>query len=251
MTDARDTFGKKSDAYAVFRPRYPIALYEWLLAHCPGRAAAWDCATGNGQAAVDLARYFKVVHASDISVEQVAHGEKRPNIVYAPGAAEKTDYPDELFDLVTVAQALHWFDYERFWPEAARVSKPGALFCAWGYAWFDCDPDVERRLVRPFRALIEPFWARNNAILWRGYGNADIHFPYRRLQTPAFAIEVKWTLPQLIAYMQTWSAYKRSQEDDRTATKLASIVEEAEKEFAGRPPLSIAMPLKMVAGYIE
>lgn len=249
MTDARDTFAKKSDAYAVSRPRYPAALYEWLLSHCARREAAWDVATGNGQAAVDLSPHFEAVYASDISCEQVEHGEQRPNIVYSAGPAEETDYPDGLFNLITVAQALHWFDYDKFWPEIARVSKPGALFCAWGYAWFDCDSQVERALVRPFRQIIEQFWASNNAILWRGYKNADIRFPYERLKTPPLSIEVEWTVPQLIAYMQTWSAYKRSLENKAAARKLQRIVERAETELSGHPPISITMPLEIVAGY--
>lgn len=251
MTDARDTFAKKSDAYAVSRPRYPAALYEWLLSHVRGRTAAWDVATGNGQAAVDLAAHFETVHASDISREQVEHGETRPNIVYSAGPAEETDYPDGQFDLITVAQALHWFDYRKFWPEIARVAKPGGLFCAWGYAWFDCDPEVDRLLVQPFRQSIEPFWASNNAILWRGYRDADIHFPYERLNTPPLSIEVDWTVPQLIAYMQTWSATKRAQEDAAVAARLERIVERAETAFSGSPPISIIMPLAMVAGHIS
>lgn len=251
MTDARDTFAKQSDAYAVSRPRYPGGLYEWLLSHCPRREAAWDVATGNGQAAVDLSPHFEVVHASDISREQVEHGETRPNIVYSAGRAEESSYPEGLFDLVAVAQALHWFEYDKFWPEVARVSKPGALFCAWGYAWFECDPEVERGLIRPFRQLIEPFWATNNRILWRGYKDADIHFPYERLKTPPLAIEVNWTVPQIIAYMQTWSAYKRSREDESVARKLEKLVETTTAEFSGRPPVSITMPLAMVAGYIR
>lgn len=250
MTEARDTFAKRSDVYAMARPRYPAALYDWIVSRCERHDFAWDCATGNGQAAVDLAQRFAHVHASDISREQVEHGIAAPNIVYAAESAEETSYPDGLFDLVAVAQALHWFDYARFWPEVSRVARPGALFCAWGYAWFRCDPEVERELVLPFRALIEPFWAPNNRLLWHGYRSDEIGFPYERLETPSLSIDLEWSVPELATYMQTWSASKRAAEDPAVGGELARLLDTALARFAGFPRLPIAMPIAMVAGRV-
>lgn len=250
MTDAQTTFARRSDAYARARPRYPAALYDWIISQCQLREAAWDCATGNGQAAVDLARHFTRVYASDISPEQVKHGEARPNIIYSTESAERTSYADNQFDLVAVAQALHWFDYDRFWPEVSRVAKPGALFCGWGYAWFESDREVDRHLVEPFREVIAPYWAPNNVVLWRGYQSDEIAFPFERLKTPAVAIELEWEVPQLVAYMQTWSAYKRALENEEAAARLAAIIGAAAARFADTVRFAVRMPLASVAGRV-
>jgi ubiquinone/menaquinone biosynthesis C-methylase UbiE len=117
MMDARDTFGEKSEDYARLRPRYPAALLRWLAGQCQGHQAAWDCATGNGQAAVGLAPFFGVVHATDRSPAQIAQAMAAPNVIFSVQAAEQTSLPDHAVDLVTTAQALHWFHYPSFWPE--------------------------------------------------------------------------------------------------------------------------------------
>ncbi len=250
MTDARDTFSVNSDSYASARPHYPAALYEWILSHCAGRETAWDCATGTGQAALALSPHFGTVQASDISAPQITHADSRPNIVYQLQHAEKTDFPDGTFDLVTVAQALHWFDYSLFWDEVVRVSRERAFFCAWGYSWFDCDPAVQDLLAKPFLSLIEPFWASNNRILWRGFQSDEIHFPFERVEAPALSIEVSWTLPQLVAYMKTWSAYKRAVEDPALARELEATVARALTIRPTDEPVDISMPLVVAAGHV-
>ncbi len=251
MTTLENTFARKSNAYAQARPRYPRALFDWLVDKCASRRAAWDCATGNGQAAVDIAPHFAVVQATDLSQEQVAQGLAVANVVYSAQPAESTHFADNTFDLITVAQALHWFDYGKFWPEVARVGKPGALFCAWGYAWFECDADISDGLVMPFRELVAPFWARNNRILWNGYQNTDISFPFERLQAPALTIRAHWSVPQLIEYMQTWSAYKRSRQNTVAAAALDALLANARECFARREPLDLSMPLAIVAGFVS
>lgn len=250
MTDARDTFSVNSDVYAAARPSYPAALYDWILSHCAGRETAWDCATGTGQAALALSPHFDTVHASDISSPQITHAEARPNIVYQLQHAEKTDFPDGIFDLVTVAQALHWFDYSRFWDEVVRVSKPQAFFCAWGYSWFECDPAVQELLAKPILGLIEDYWAPNNGILWRGLQDSEIRSPFDRVEAPPLSIDVSWTLPQLVAYLKTWSAYKRAAEDPFVAEKLDATIARALMIRPPDEPLDISMPLVVAAGYV-
>lgn len=250
MKRPKNTFALESDAYALARPRYPGELYQWILANCTNRGLVWDCATGNGQAAIDLSPHFKTIYASDISPEQVEHGLRSPNIIYSVQPAEATGYADGLFDLVTVAQALHWFSYQEYWKEVIRVSKEASLFCAWGYAWFTCDPDLEQQLVRPFRKIVQPFWAPNNRILWDGYQDKDIKFPFQRLTTPEFSMDVTWTIPQLVAYMQTWSSYKRSQQNKAAAHELTSLVDHAFKIFPTDVATEIHMPLVVVAGRV-
>ncbi|WP_426193853.1 class I SAM-dependent methyltransferase [Massilia sp. DWR3-1-1] len=251
MTPHTNTFAQRSDQYALARPRYPQALFDWLSQHSSGHALAWDCATGNGQAAVDLARYYDQVMATDLSAEQVTQGLPAPNVVYSAQPAERTAFAAHSFDLVTVAQALHWFDYAAFWPEVRRVAKPGALFCAWGYAWFDCEPDVMAALVMPLRELVAPYWASNNRILWDGYRDADIAFPFEHVTPPPLAIDERWDVAQLIGYMQTWSSYKKAMLDINVASQLDALVAAAHARFQPDGPLHISMPLAIVAGRID
>src|SRR5690349_10648465 len=111
---ALDRFSAQADLYARYRIDYPPELYAFLLATVPRRQRAWDCATGNGQVAAVLAQYFKHVDATDISQAQLDQAAARPNITYQLAPAEHTPFPDNSFALITVAQALHWFDQEAF-----------------------------------------------------------------------------------------------------------------------------------------
>jgi ubiquinone/menaquinone biosynthesis C-methylase UbiE len=166
-----NTFAEAPHLYAAARPFYPPELFDWIASQCEERDVAWDCATGNGQAAVALSRRFRTVQASDVSPEQLSARFSAPNIVYSTQPAEETSFGSGTFDLVSVAQALHWFDFRRFWPEVRRVAKQGAFFCAWGYAWFAYPEEVETELILPVKRLLEPFWAAENRILWKGYPN--------------------------------------------------------------------------------
>ena len=248
-----NSFALASDEYAAARPLYPAALYDWIVSNCEGREAAWDCATGNGQAAIGLAPFFGTVHATDISPEQIGQGFDGSNIVYSAQPAEATNFPAATFDLVTVAQALHWFDYDRFWPEVARVAKPGAFFCAWGYSWFTvvAEPRIQSVLVEPFQDLVAPFWAANNKILWDDYRDADISFPFERVPAPEFAVSVDWSVPQLIEYMKSWSAYKRAQSDPAVAEELQKLLREALKALPTGTRFHFTLPLVVAAGSIR
>lgn len=248
--DAQQTFSVDSGGYARNRPLYPAALFAWIAAACRERGAAWDCATGNGQAALGLAGYFERVEASDVSVEQLAEGFSAPNVRYSAQAAERTDFPDGAFDLVAVAQALHWFDLDRFWPEVRRVAKPGAFFCAWGYSWFRCEVALREGFVDPLAALLEPYWAPNNRLLWDGYPSEDIRFPFERVAAPDFAIEAGWDIAEVVGNIRTWSAHKRALADPGPAAAIARLEADALARFADRGRMAIAMPLIVAAGPI-
>lgn len=245
-----NSFSEAPGRYALARPRYPAELFQWIAAHAPALNAAWDCATGNGQAALDLARFFGEVQATDISREQIGAAFRRPNIVYSARPAEATGFPDGRFDMIAVAQALHWFDFDRFWAELARVARPQALFCAWGYSWFSYPPDIERELVRPVMKAVEPFWADNNRILWNGYRSESIGLPFERLQTPAFTIRTESTTGEVIDYLKTWSAYKRACSDADRAEELEAIFARARKRLPNNSRFPCSAPLSLVAARI-
>lgn len=243
-------FARGSGGYAASRPHYPRELFDWIAAQCSQRRRAWDCATGNGQAAVDLAPHFDEVIATDVAAEQIAHGAARANVRYRVAPAETSGLEGHSVDLVTVAQALHWFDLERFWPEVRRVAAPGAFFCAWGYDWFECPAELERELVQPFLDVIAPFWAEELGILWRGYRVDEIAFPFEPVPTPDFAIEVAWTPAQLVDYMRTWSAYQRSRADAEASEAMDALLAHAAGWLERDDLVELRMPLRMRAARI-
>ena len=199
-----DLFSEKSDLYALARPTYPQELYNFLESCVDKKNKVWDCATGNGQAAVALSEIFGEVQATDLSEQQIAHAVRKDNIHYSVQSAEHTNFQDNYFDLITVAQAIHWFDYEKFWPEVKRVLKPGGVFAAWGYDWCRIRADIDEVISDYILKVIEPFWATQNQLVWNGY--KDIDFPFRKIPAPKIEMNQYWNLTQLLNYMSTWSA---------------------------------------------
>jgi SAM-dependent methyltransferase len=238
------TFAAGSAQYAAARPTYPAALFDWLAAQGPARDAAWDAGCGNGQATVALAARFARVVGNDSAAEQIAQAPRLPNIEYRVGAAEDVKFDDGSLDLVLAAQALHWFDLERFYATVTRALKPGGVFAALGYSWFRVDAALDARLREFLLKPLAPYWAQGNRELWSGY--AGIAFPFAALEAPAFAIEVDWTLQQLLAYVATWSAAKRYRMevgDDVTAPARALLAGQW-----GDGPRRVTMPLTLRVG---
>jgi ubiquinone/menaquinone biosynthesis C-methylase UbiE len=129
----KDNFSDKSDLYEKYRPFYPIEFYTYLFQQVTSKIKAWDCGTGNGQVASELAKEFKNVFATDISENQLTQAAQKVNITYSVQPAESTRFPDNMFDLITVAQPIHWFDFEKFYSEVKRVAKNNAILCIVGY----------------------------------------------------------------------------------------------------------------------
>lgn len=209
--DTTRLFSVASDHYAAARPQYPAALFDELASRAPDRERAWDCATGSGQAAVALAERFGAVDATDVSPEQIAHAAAHERVRYSVQSAEATAFPDGSFGLVTVAQALHWFDFERFWPEVQRVLKPGGLFAAWTYTWPHISEAADRIVEAELLDVIRDYWAPQNRLAWDGY--ADVPFPFRELPAPKVSLALDWDLDQFLAYVGTWSATRRCVEE--------------------------------------
>ena len=127
----KDHFSRLAAQYAEFRPSYPGALFDLLARIAPSRGRAWDCACGSGQATLDLAERFESVVGTDASAQQVAAAKPHPRVTYAVCRAEASGLETASFDLVTVAQSLHWFDRPGFYAEARRVLKPEGVIGVW------------------------------------------------------------------------------------------------------------------------
>jgi len=203
-TEFKDHFSGHADAYARFRPDYPPELYAWLAEIAPARDRAWDCATGNGQAAVALAEHFGEVIATDASEKQIRSAFPHPRVAYRTSPAEDSGIESASVDLVTVAQALHWFDIPRFFAETGRVLKPGGVLAVWAYAVFRATPEIDAVVDRLYRDIVGPYWPPDRAMIEQGY--AGVEMPFRPVDAPPFFMRKAWTADDAAGYMGTWSA---------------------------------------------
>jgi SAM-dependent methyltransferase len=217
MTGAHNTsanaiaFGEYAASYAKSRPQYPAALWQWVASLCDSHEHAWDAGCGNGQAAVALAQHFHHVSATDISAEQIAAATPHKNISYAAMRTEDASFAPASLDLVCVAQALHWFDLEKFWPQVQSALKPRGVFLAVAYGVFSVNEEIDAISKQYFLDVVEPYQAPGNRMIANGY--RDIHFPFAMIEAPPFAIECEWTLDQLVSYAATWSAVARMRKE--------------------------------------
>ena len=221
-------FSAQAAEYARFRPRYPAALFEWLASVAPGRTLAWDCGTGSGQAAVALTALFDRVLASDPSAEQIAQAEPHPRVLYSVGAAETPPANAHGVDLVTCAQALHWFDFERFYSGLSGVLAPGGVFAAWGYGLMRVTPDVDAVVLDYYQNIVGPYWPPDRVHIENRY--QSIPFPFDTVPAPSFAMTARWDLDALLGYLDTWSAtrrYRAAQGGDDPLVALHPLLAEA------------------------
>lgn len=214
MTKANiETFNVNSEEYFKYRPRYPDVLYRHIFEQCNGFDAAWDCGCGNGQVAIALSAQFTRVEASDISPNQIASSFRHEAIRYSVQRAEETEFPDRYFDLICTAQCLHWFDLDRFFPEARRVLKPGGVFACWGYGFLTVNEAVDEILQDRLYAPVDKHWAPGNRIVQNVY--RDVKFPFSPISIPQVEMVVEWDADQLVNYFTTWSAVKLYNAENR------------------------------------
>lgn len=200
----KDHFSSQAPDYARFRPNYPAELFTWLAGIAPAHGAAWDCGTGNGQAAVGLAAHFDSVIATDPSADQLANAQPHPKVSFRRTAAESSELDAASIDLLTVAQAIHWFDLELFYAEARRVLKPGAVIAVWTYTLLDVEAGVDAMITDFYRNVVGPYWPPERKMVDDRY--RSLPFPFEPVTTPAFAIHTEWTRNDLLGYLGTWSA---------------------------------------------
>jgi SAM-dependent methyltransferase len=218
----KDHFSRQSAAYSRYRPAYPPALIEFVASRAPGTRLAVDCATGNGQAAVALARHFDAVLAVDASSSQLARAQPHARVHYAASLAECLPLRDRSVDLVAAAQAAHWFDFDRFHAECRRVLVPGGVVAVWTYEKFRVNTAVDAVLDDFYANVVGGDWPPERRYVEQGY--RTLPFPWRAEPAPAFELETDWDLPQVMGYLATWSAVQRC------------------KDRLGRDPLATLQP---------
>jgi SAM-dependent methyltransferase len=202
-----DDFSRQANEYQRYRPHYPDALFAYLAGLAPGRTLALDCGTGNGQAAVGVARHFAAVVATDASARQITHAAPHPRVTYKVAPAHQSGLAARSVDLITVAQAMHWFDLPEFYAEVRRVLRPGGVLAAWCYAVIDVDPALNRVFERLFAEIIGPYWSPGAELVSAHY--RTIPFPFAGVAAPDFTLDVDWVLEDLIGYFKSWSGRQR------------------------------------------
>lgn len=208
MKSFHDHFSGVADRYADFRPRYPAKLFEFLATLVPRHALVWDCAAGNGQATVDLATRFDRVIATDASREQIASATPSPNVEYRVAPAEQSGLAASSVGLITVAQAVHWFDLPAFYAEVNRVLVPEGVLAVWTYGMNLVEGEEINGLIQEYYSkTVGPYWPPERKLVEEGY--RTIPFPFAEMTPPAFHMEARWTRPQLMGYLGTWSATSR------------------------------------------
>jgi ubiquinone/menaquinone biosynthesis C-methylase UbiE len=241
----KDNFSGHAERYAVYRPNYPQALFDFILSRVTHKRTAWDCATGNGQTATKLARVFEKVYATDISQRQLDNAPTADNVYYSLQEAEKTSFADGVFDLITVSQALHWFKFDQFYDEVRRVGKSGAVIAAWSYSLFQVNTDIDSLMEEFHFGLLDKYWDEERKYVDEGY--KTIPFPFKEIETPSFQMQFDWTIEQVEGYLNTWSAVvkfiKQEQYNpvDELIKKIRNCVHEDTKSLTVVFPIHLRM----------
>lgn len=200
-------FNQQAGQYLLCRPDYPEALFDYLAQLVNPESTVWDCGTGNGQAAKELALRFSKVIATDINQGQLDVAPKIKNIEYLCSSAEHTPIQSGTISLTTIAQALHWFNFDEFYHEVRRVSAPDGIIAAWCYSlglFGNQLDDVIKKLY--YDILGAEFWPKERFYIDKQY--QTIPFPFTPIQSPQFSIDKKLSFNELIGYLSTWSAVK-------------------------------------------
>lgn len=233
--------------YARSRPSYPHELFAWLAAVAPAREMAWDCACGSGQATAGLADHFASVIATDASGEQLSHAPPLPRVVWQVATAEESGLPEHSVDAVLVAQALHWFDLDRFWPEVRRVVRPGGVVTAWSYAFQNTGLPAIDELLRHFTSVtLADYWPAERRHVDAGY--ATLAFPFERLEPPAAAMTAHWDVGRELGYLRSWSATRRAREV--LGSDPVGALEEPLRAAWGDGAREVQWPLSVLAGRV-
>jgi ubiquinone/menaquinone biosynthesis C-methylase UbiE len=202
-----DHFSGHSEQYAQHRPQYPGEIYAYLASIAPGRSLAWDCGTGNGQAALGLAKHFEYVHATDASAGQISMAYPHEKVKYHVEPAEHVSLDDSSVDLVTVAVAIHWFNFDEFYSEVKRVLKPDGILAAWTYSLTEISPEIDVLIQHYYGEILNGYWPERIHYLEEKY--KTLPFPFEEILPPSFTMEMTWNLIQFAGFLNSWSATQR------------------------------------------
>ena len=242
----KDHFSDRAAGYASYRPHYPPELAEWLSTLGPGRDLVWDVACGSGQLSTQLGDHFARVIATDASKEQIAQAVPHPRVEYRVEPSEQSSLQSASTDLITVAQAAHWFNLDRFYAEARRVSRPGGALTLVAYHKAVIEPTVDEVIESFYGGDLDNYWPLERKSVQNEY--ADLPFPFPRIAAPRFDIRVSWTVEQMLGYIRTWSAV-RAFEKANGPTRTDEFATELRVAW-GTEPKVVRWPIVILAGRV-
>lgn len=248
MKQTIDNFSASAQGYAAFRPQSPAEVYDFLYQHVGNYNAAWDCGTGNGQVATQLSERFSTVFGTDISAEQLQRAQQRPNIIYLQERAEATTLKDKSIDLITIAQAIHWFDFDAFYNEVKRVAAAGALVAAWTYTTLQLPQPVNEVIQHFYNHITRPYWDAERK--WVDECYATIPFPFREVKAPPIEMTTQWNIQQLVGYLRTWSGVQNYIRKEGT-DPLLLITEDLQHAWGAEDTLPVRFPIHVRAGFVD
>lgn len=249
MKKVKDKFSDQSEYYRKYRPTYPPELYKNILKLTHDRNACWDCGTGNGQVAVELSKYFKNVYATDISENQIKNAEKRDNITYKIERAEHTTFPANHFDLIIIAQAIHWFDLNGFYKEVKRVARNGGVLSVWGYGLPRIDKNVDKLLDHFYHEKVGSYWDLERKHIDNEY--RSINFDFEKINiNKKFAIEENWTMQEFIGYLNSWSSVQNFIKKNKN-NPVEGIIPEISKFWDNESNKKVLFPMFVKAGKVD
>ena len=211
MSSFGDHFSKQARAYARYRPHYPSELFVYLASIAPSRQLAWDCGTGNGQAARELVKHFQRVIATDASLDQVAQAAAHERIDYRVERAEEASLEIGSVDLVTVAIAVHWFDLESFYQTVRRVAVARGILAVWTYHLPVIEPAIDQVLAHYYTNVLAGYWPERFHYVAERY--RTLPFPFAELDPPEMEMQTDWELGDLVGFLESWSATQRYQQE--------------------------------------
>lgn len=242
----KDHFSRQAADYSRYRPGYPPELIAYVASLAPGHALAVDCATGNGQAAVALAGHFDEVLAVDASDAQLAQAQPHPRVRYERALAESLPVPDGAVALVAVAQAIHWFDFDRFYAECRRVLMPGGVLAAWTYTVFRAGGEIDEVVDRFYEGTVGPYWPPEREYVQQAY--RTIPFPWQEITPPPFRLQTEWTLEQVLGYFASWSSVQQYRAAHGGRDPLPAVERELASVWPATGTVRLDWPLHLRVG---
>lgn len=208
----KDYFSAVSEKYRQGRSDYPNELFDYLATTTAQQTRMWDCGTGSGQVAVPMANFFGEVLATDLSQKQLDNAKQHPRVKYWQSTAESVDIENSSIDIVTSAQAAHWFDIKAFYKEVNRVLKPEGILAIWCYSLLSVNKDIDVFVQKLFGNILEPFWPKRTLA---DHTYTNIPFPFDELPKKDFKMTAHWNLNQFLAYFRSWSASHRYEQQNK------------------------------------
>lgn len=250
MKTPLDKFSNQSQTYKKYRPTYPQELYDIILAHTVARNKCWDCGTGNGQVASHLANYFEKVYATDLSQNQIANAIQKENIQYAVERAEQTYFEDDQFDLITVGQAIHWFDFEAFNKEVKRVAKHKATLAVWGYSLLRISPELDPLIDHFCNNTVGPFWNKERRYIDEEYETVQLDFEESKIEHN-LSIRAKWQIEHLDGFLNSWSSVQNYKREKGGENPVNTLMEEVKRIWPSGESKEVRFPMFLRLGKIK